>query len=232
MSAPTYVLVHGAFGGAWCWRDLGEELDRRSLAWTTLDLPSSHDPSGAATLADDADAVVRAAAGLGPVVLVGHSYGGAVVAEAAGRVRDVESIVFVAAIVPLPGESATQVARRSPEPTVLDRAMVVQGPLVVLDQALAGEALYGRCDQATRDWALGQLTSHTLASFRTPRAATDPDVPRRYVVCTDDRAVHPAVQATLAERCDEWIELDCDHSPMFSAPAILCDVIVVADAGV
>lgn len=232
MSGPTYVLVHGAFGGAWCWRDVGVELDRLELPWVALDLPSSHDPTGAATLADDAESVVAAAAGAGPVVVVGHSYGGAVVAEAAGRLSSVESLIFVAAIVPLPGESATEVAKRAPERTLLDQAMVVDGPLVHLDLALAGEALYGRCDEGTRAWALRQLGGHTLVSFRSRRVGVDPVVPRRYIVCTDDHAVHPEVQATLAKQCDEWYGLDSDHSPMFSAPRRLAELLAVADSGV
>jgi pimeloyl-ACP methyl ester carboxylesterase len=232
MAAPTYVLVHGAFGGAWAWRDVGAELDRRSLVWTALDLPSSHDATGAATLADDADALVAVASGLGPTVVVGHSYGGAVVAEAAGRLPQAESLVFVAAIVPLPGESASVVAKRAPEPTVLDQAMIVQGPLVHLNPDLAAEALYGHCDADTREWALGQLGSQSLASFRSTRSHPDSAVPRRYVVCSDDRAVHPVLQDSLARRCDEWMTLDTDHSPMFSQCRLLVDVLSVSDTGI
>ena len=232
MAAPTYVLVHGAFGGAWSWRDLGAELDRRSLAWTALDLPSSHDATGAATLGDDADALVAFASDLGPIVVVGHSYGGAVVAEAAPRLADVESLIFVAAIVPQRGESASMVAKGAPERTALDEAMVVEGPLVHLNPDLAERALYARCDEDTRRWALGQLGGQSLASFRSLRESRDAPVPRRYVVCTDDQSVHPVLQATLARRCDEWMELDADHSPMLSQPQLLADLLAVSDSGI
>jgi hypothetical protein len=115
---------------------------------------------------------------------------------------------------------------------VLDQAMIVQGPLVRLNSDLAGEALYGHCDADTRQWALRQLGSQSLASFRSTRSHADPAVPRRYVVCADDRAVHPALQDSLARRCDEWMTLDTDHSPMLSQCKILADVLSVSDTGI
>src|ERR1700722_6925519 len=81
---PTYKLVHGGWSGAWCWRDVGAELDRREVSWRALDLPSSRNGADPSTgLADDAAAVAALADGDGPYILVAHSYGGAVVAEAA-----------------------------------------------------------------------------------------------------------------------------------------------------
>lgn len=232
MTSPTYLLVHGGWGGAWCWRDLRTELDARALAWAALDLPSAHDPTGDASLSDDATAVVAAAAGLGPIVVVAHSYAGAVALEALPRLAQVESVVFVAAYVPHVGESVTQLARTAPGPTLLDEAIVADGPLLRLDPALAGDALYGRCAPATREWAVSMLGAQTKASFRATRTAPDAPVPRRYVLCHADEAVDPDVQAAMAGRCDEWVALDTDHSPYFSTPKALADLLAVADAGV
>ena len=87
MSEATYILVHGGWGGAWTWRDVGKELTRRDLPWTALDLPSSTRGAHPNTyLADDAREVIEVAKLDGPVVLVGHSYGGAVITEAAGDI--------------------------------------------------------------------------------------------------------------------------------------------------
>ncbi|MGH9019906.1 MAG: alpha/beta fold hydrolase [Acidimicrobiales bacterium] len=232
MSAPTFVLVHGGWGGAWCWRDLGHELDALTVAWTALDLPSAHDPSGERNLDDDADALVDHARDLGPVVLVGHSYGGAVVAQAASRLPGLESLVFVAAYVTVPGESVTECARRAPARTVLDHAIVTDGPLLRLDEDLAGDALYGRCEDHVRTWAVSMLGTQTKASFRAARHGSDPSVPRRYVKCLDDESVHAVVQDEMAGRCDEYAEIDADHSPFLSAPARLARVITVTDSGV
>ena len=80
MADPLVVLVHGAWGAPGLWEYLVAELDAAGIRSATADLPTMG--SATATLADDADHV-RAVAGDGPVVLVGHSYGGAVIAEAA-----------------------------------------------------------------------------------------------------------------------------------------------------
>ncbi|HQU25601.1 MAG TPA: alpha/beta fold hydrolase, partial [Acidimicrobiales bacterium] len=116
MTEPTYVLVPGAYHGAWCWRLVGEELDRRGVAWVALDLPSATTGAHSETfLRDDADEVVAATASLGPVVLVGHSYAGAVIAEAAPEVAGLVGLIDVAALVPEPGESARE--QRGPRRT-------------------------------------------------------------------------------------------------------------------
>src|SRR5450631_4224591 len=94
MERPTYILVHGGWHGAWCWRDVTTELDRRDITWRSLDLPSAHDTGGGARdLVDDARAVADAANGAGPVVLVGHSYAGAVIAEAAASIDRLTRLV-------------------------------------------------------------------------------------------------------------------------------------------
>jgi pimeloyl-ACP methyl ester carboxylesterase len=76
---PTVVLVHGAWHGAWCWEKVTPQLDEAGVAWMAVDLPF--------TSFEDDVAATRAAidsAG-GPVVLCGHSYGGAVITEAGGH---------------------------------------------------------------------------------------------------------------------------------------------------
>jgi pimeloyl-ACP methyl ester carboxylesterase len=228
MARSHLLLVHGAWGGTWCWRDLGAELDRRGVPWGALDLPSSHDPSGAADLADDAAAVVAAGADLGPLTLVAHSYGGAVAAEAASRLPRLEGIVYLAALVPATGESATDVSRLVDLRTRLDEAIRRDGGILTLDPALAGDALYGGCDAATRDWAVSQLGSQTLASFRRRRESPDVAVATRYVRCSLDRAIDPSLQDLMAARCDEVVELASDHSPYFSIPAACADAVLGA----
>lgn len=229
MTTPTYVLVHGAWGGPWCWRDLTAELDDRHVAWRAVDLPSSQrDGDPLADLDQDAAVVAAACEGLEDVVLVGHSYGGAVVAQAAHQVGELSRIVYIAAIVPETGESATDVSRLVRVRTTLDEAMVLDGPILRLEPNLASAALYHDCDPSTRDWAISQLSTQTLASFRSPRTGLDVPVTSRYVACLDDHAVDPSLQDILAARCDERVELASGHSPFFSHPGELADLITRA----
>ncbi|HTT58891.1 MAG TPA: alpha/beta fold hydrolase [Acidimicrobiales bacterium] len=229
MPDPTYVLVHGGWGGAWVWRDLGAELTRREVAWTAVDLPSStHGAHPNTFLSDDAREVAAVANAEGPVVLVGHSYGGAVLCEVAQDVADLQRLVYVAALVPLLGESATEATREVRARTLLDEAIQVEGDFLTLDPALAKNALYQDCDEETADWALTQLTAQTIASFRSPRSSFEVDVPSYYVRCTLDNAVDLSVQELMAARCSEFATLESGHSPMFSMPEALCDLILAA----
>ncbi len=227
MTASTYLLVHGAWGGAWCWRDLGAELDRRGVTWCAVDLPSSRFGADPATnLADDATCVAQRAETLGPVVLVGHSYAGAVITEAAPRIVTLQRLVYVAALVPLLGQSASQTSREATTRTLLDDAIERDDGILRLKPDLAGAALYGACTPGVAAWALSQLSTQTLASFRGTRTADHVEVPSFYVRCSKDRAIDPGLQAEMTMRCNGSVTLDSDHSPFLSQPHIFADAIL------
>src|SRR5262245_6784369 len=111
MSDASIVLVHGAWHGAWCWDDVLPLLDEAGIDATALDLPghgASTEPFG--DLHADADSVRRFLDdGDGPVVLVGHSYGGAVVTDAGTHPR-VRHIVYLCAFQLEEGESCSAAA--------------------------------------------------------------------------------------------------------------------------
>lgn len=227
MAETTYVLVHGGWGGAWCWRYVGDELTSRGVSWTVLDLPSSTNGAHPNTyLADDAREVVEVASGEGPVTLVGHSYGGAVITEAAANIPNLERLIYVAALVPLLGESALEAVREVNVRTLLDQAMEVDDDYLRLSPDLAREALYQDCAEEIAAWAVSQLSTQTRASFTSPRSAFAADVPSYYVRCTMDNAIDLSVQEVMATRCHEVTTLVSGHSPMFSQPGALCDVLV------
>ena len=102
MAAP-FVLVHGAWHGGACWQPVVDELTARGESAVAVDLPCE-DPD--ATLDDYAEAVVAGAAGFDqPVIVVGHSLGGLTIPLIPSR-RPVAGLIFVAAILPMPGEVA------------------------------------------------------------------------------------------------------------------------------
>src|SRR3984885_7608312 len=227
MSEATYILVHGGWGGAWTWRDVGKELTRRELPWTALDLPSSTRGAHPNTyLVDDAREVIEVAKLDGPVVLVGHSYGGAVITEAAEQIPNLERLVYIAALVPALGQSASEARAEVDTLTRLDDAIERDGAFLVLNPLLAHAALYQNCKEKVAAWAVSQLTPQTLASFRSPRSSFDVDAPSRYVLCTDDNAIDPTLQKVMGERCTEVVTLESDHSPFLSRPGVLTDLLV------
>ena len=171
-------------------------------------------------------AVIEATNVAGPVVLVGHSDAGAVVAEAAASVERLTRLVFVAALMPGRGQSATDASREIKVRTALDEAIVVDGALLRIDPARAAAAFYGECSEMDQAWAIERLGSQTLASFRSARRAPDPPVTRRYVLCERDRAIDPSLRRAMSQRCDEVIRLSSDHSPFLSHPRECVDAIV------
>ena len=225
MTAPTYVLVHGAWHGAWCWQRFGDTLDHRGLPWTALDLPSSGGDDPAIDMLGDVSQLRRVACDLGPLVLVAHSYAGAVVAEAAPKIADLHGIVYLAALVPRLGQNASDVTREYGLRSPLDETIRRDEGLLRLEPEPAALALYGDCDEETRQWAINKVTTQTLASFRTARTSENIAVASTYVICRRDQALLPEVQEKIAQRCDDVVEIDSDHSPFLSHPDTLAELL-------
>jgi pimeloyl-ACP methyl ester carboxylesterase len=234
--APLVILVHGAWHGAWCWAGLQAELDRRGIASLAVDLPGH----GASTLSltdmhGDAQHVVDVLARqTHPVVLVGHSYGGAVITEAAARSTGIAHLVYVAAFALDAGESVTSLLGSLPRVEVALAAAIVAGDdgVSTIDPARAAGAFYGRCPPDVVRSALPRLTPQPLGTFAQavsgdPRSTID----STYVACTLDQAVAHAHQAVMAQRCTTSVTLETDHSPFASMIVETADVIahVVAD---
>lgn len=232
MSSPTsrlVVLVHGAFHGAWCWAGLQAELDRRGVPSVAIDLPGhgvSTEPLE--NMHGDAAKVAAVVAKLGrDAVLVGHSYGGAVIGQA-DTAPYVQHLVYVAAMVTDVGEGATSLAATLPP---------VEGPgaklFTRLDDGrlsakpeLAPACFYNRCTPEQVAAAVPRLDTQRAATMMQPAdRARWREVPSTYILCRDDQVVPPAAQAILAARCTHTVELDADHSPFVHMPEAVADVL-------
>ena len=245
MPPRPILLVHGAWHGAWCWAALQAELDRRGVASWAVDLPGhgvSIEPLG--DLLADAEhvvgtlAVIDEHAGDEGVVLVGHSYGGGVITQAAALALDkglpIAHLVYLTAFAPNDGESVTGAYTALPrEDTPLNGLMQRHddGTFSARSAEAAADVFYGRCtpEQAAAAWA--RLSRQSAASLMQP-VAGDPraKVPSTYVVCTEDRAIHPNHQRLMAERCGATVELATDHSPFLSMPSETADLLTTIAA--
>jgi pimeloyl-ACP methyl ester carboxylesterase len=223
------VLVHGAFHGAWCWERLRRVLDERALPSIAIDLPGH----GASTLPlGDLQADAHHVANLlgdigGDVVLVGHSYGGGVITEAAGHADNVAHLVYVAAICPDVGESvARSVVVENLPRAELNDALIINEGVMTIDPARAQSAFYHDCDPADMAAAIERLGPQLAASLTQPvTVAPWRTVPSTYLLCRQDRAIPAALQSALAQRCDSTVELDASHSPFLSMPGAVADVL-------
>ena len=196
--APTVVLVHGAWHGAWCWDKVVAGLDAAGVPVAAVDLPL--------TSFDDDMSATRAAIDEvgGPVVLCGHSYGGAVITQA-GDHPSVGHLVYVCAFALDEGESTASAATGDelPNSDLADAFRFSEdGEMVDLDPEGARTAFYLDCDRAEADAALARLRPMPFSCFTTPvTKAAWRDRPSTYAVCTEDRAVHRELQRVLAARC-------------------------------
>lgn len=225
------VLVHGAWHGAWCWASLQAELDRRGVASFAVDLPghgTSTLPLGG--LHDDAAHLTATLdrLNLDDVVLVGHSYGGAVITQAAVGRTDLAHLVYIAAFA-LDNTESVNGALRSfdrREVALAGAVRMADDDCTILDAASATEALYGSCPPEVARAALQRLSPQPLATMSeavtgAPRAG----LASTYIRCLQDQAVHPDHQSLMAARCTERVDIDTDHSPFISAVNQVADVL-------
>lgn len=233
--APIVVLVHGAWHGAWCWVSLQAALERRGVASLAIDLPGHGTSTDQLTgLHGDAAHVRRvldllAARSTRPIVLVGHSYGGAVITQAAAGRDDIAHLLYVAAFALDAGESVLG-ALGSFEPHEVDLAAAMiptdDGTATVLDHATAAGALYNECPPEAVAAALPRLTPQPIQTLTEPvDGSPRHKVESTYVWCGRDRAIHPVHQAAMAQRCTHRIDLDTDHSPFVSAVGDMADIV-------
>jgi pimeloyl-ACP methyl ester carboxylesterase len=207
----TFVLVHGAFGSSAELTPvipLLETLGHRAIA---VDLPCT-DP--AATLDDYAQTVIDAMAGIeGPVVVVGHSAGGATISLVPGRIR-VDRLVYVTAVVPEPGRSIADVVGADVRGTMLSVSHDDGNGCRSFDFELLASLAPPKEREAYLAFLRATQRPQGWAVLEQPWPGRSlPDVPRTYVLCTEDNIIPPARQREMAARLGvEPIEIASDHA--------------------
>lgn len=236
MADPRHVvLVHGAWHGAWCWAALQAELDRRGIPSLAVDLPGhGTSPLPAGDLFADIAEVHRVLDRVpGPVVLVGHSYGGAVISGVAAGRDDVGAVVYLAAYALATGESVRSILEAHPGDDTALRAAIemrADGTSVLRPDAVT-DALYGRSPAPAVAAATARLEPQAMVNFTqaVPASVLSPDTPPAtstvYVRCTLDAAVPLEQQDAMAARCARTVTLETDHSPFLSRTDEVADVL-------
>ena len=210
------VLVHGAWHGAWCWDGVVAELRRLDVQVTAVELPLTG-------LTADAVSARSAIDAAGPEsVIVGHSYGGAVISEAAAGMQSVARLVYLAAFLTEPDEDMVALMSGSK----LTRSLIVDGSVVSVDRAVAAEVFYGDSDPDTAAAMVARLRPMAIAAPAS--STTEPawrTIPSTYVICTNDQALPVGSQRRMAARADDVIEWPTDHSPFLTRPAAVAELI-------
>lgn len=225
----SFVLVHGAWHGGWCWDKVVPLLEAEGHSVTAIDLPGhGSNPSAVAGMTLDAyareiaGAVERAEA---PVILAAHSMGGMPSTQAAELVPEkIEALVYVCAFLPGNGQSLMQLADNDPDAQVLPNLHVDEeaGVCEVAEDARVA-CFYAECAPEDAAAAAVRLVPESLAAFATPVSITEEragSVRRVYVECVRDRAISIAKQREMhaARPCERVLAIDTDHSPFLSRP--------------
>lgn len=223
---PTIVLVHGAFAESASWTSVIARLHGDGYLTKAVANPLR-------SLSGDA-AHVRAVLGstAGPIVLVGHSYGGAVMSGAAHGVRPVKALVFVAAFAPVAGESIAELSGKFPGSTLGDTLETVELADNTTDLYIRQELYHQQfaADLSPADAALNAATQRPLNDVALHEGASEPawlDIPSWFLIPELDLNIPPQVQHFMADRAGAHEVVDLEGAS-HSAPASRADD--VADA--
>jgi len=234
-TSPAFLLIHGAFHGGWCWRRVGDRLaaaGARVFAPTMTGLGERvhllNGKVGIETFIDDAIGVIEAEE-LENIVLVGHSFGGAVITGVADRLPErIAQLVYLDAIVPVSGRSALSCLPPETQEIRLRAARATPGGLTI---PLPTETMFDLPPGADRDWVARRITPHPLASY-TDRIELNHPVgngrPRLYIRCTDPvyPAVVPSYDRIKAESGWTLADIATGHDAMVTAPEALAEMLL------
>lgn len=226
------VFVHGACvrDGSWWWHRTAGLLRERGVPSVAPELPSCGEyglTAGAdgPGLPEDVAAVRRVLrADDGPTVVVAHSYGGIVTAEAAAGIGSVRHLLLVSSYLPEVGQSLVGLRGRRPRPFLeVDPATGTFGvrPELLVDTFLQD------CDPEDQVRAAHHLARQSTHVITQPvGAAAWQQVPSTYLVCAQDLGTPPRLQRDFARRADTVVELDAYHHPFLSRPAAVRDLLL------
>jgi len=225
MGVDTVVLVHGAFADGSCWAKVIPLLTKRGLKAIAVQNPLS-------SLADDVTAAHRVIDMQdGPVLLVGHSWGGAVITEA-GNHPQVKGLVYVAAGAPDSGQSFDEWWKPYPPAAGASEIKPYGDGYVALTPAGVSNHFVQDipADEAEIVFATQGPLAVRCFGDKISEAAWR-SKPSWYIVATDDQTIPPDVERDSASRMGaETLVLDSSHVPMLSQPEAVADVIVRAAA--
>jgi pimeloyl-ACP methyl ester carboxylesterase len=229
MADPTVVLVHGAFADASGFRGLYDELLDAQLTVVAPPNPlrglTGGDGQYVKSVVDQID---------GPVLLVGHSYGGSVI-TAAGTAENVVGLVYISGFAPDEGENLTDLQSKFPAPGIVPYIVEHQLPEGGVEVTLAPEGFHESfcADLPAQDAAFYAITQRPLAAVALTEAAPTPawrSRPTWAVLPTADRCIDPGVHRFSYDRMGATVtEIEgASHVVMISHPREVAEVVITA----
>jgi pimeloyl-ACP methyl ester carboxylesterase len=230
------VFVHGACvqDGAWWWHRTAPLLLEKGVGSVTPALPSCGESgvpggTGGPGLAEDVAAVRTVLRDSDePTVVVAHSYGGIVTAEAAAGVAAVRHLLLISSYLPEVGQSLSEFGEDGPAPFLdVDPEAGTFGvrPELLVDTFLQD------CDAEVREQAAARLARQSVrVTGEGVGAAAWHDVPSTYLVCALDRGTPARSQREYARRAGRVVEIEAGHHPFLSRPEAVRDLVLESGA--
>ncbi len=231
-SKQHYVMVHGAWHGAWAWYKVETLLEKAGHQVTTLDLPAhgiDTTPPSIVTLQDYASKVINVINQSNkPVILVGHSMGGIVLSTVAEAIPNkIAKLVYLAAFLLPNGKTLVDVASQDAESLVTPNLIInPEAGFIDVNRSLLKEMFYAKSPKSDVTLAEKLVRVNPFLPFVTPMNITEQNfgsVRRFYISALQDRAISASVQESMytALPCEKVYRINTDHSPFFSKPVQL-----------
>jgi pimeloyl-ACP methyl ester carboxylesterase len=216
----TIVLVHGGFVDGSGWEDVYRILKKDGYRVSIVQNPTT-------SLADDVAATKRVIAEQkGPVILVGHSYGGAVITEAGNDLK-VTGLVYITAFAPDRGESVASLIKDPPPGAPVPPILPPQDGFLALDKAQFAASFAADVAPEKADFMANSQVPWGVAALS--GAITEPAwkaKPSWYLVATDDRMIPPAAQRLMSKRAGSTVvEVKGSHAIYVSQPKAVAELI-------
>jgi pimeloyl-ACP methyl ester carboxylesterase len=218
MPIKNVVLVHGAFADGSGWRAVAEILQRDGYSVSIVQQPQT-------SFADDVAAAKRVIDGVkAPLILVGHSYGGAIITEA-GNDPQVRGLVYIAAFQPDAGETLGALLHQTPPPA---NSIIPAGEGFLIINPKVFHADFA-ADLPAKDANFMAISQVPIAASIIGAPITEPAWRRKpswYAVATEDRQINPDLERFMAKRAGSTtIEVKGSHAIYASQPAVVADLI-------
>lgn len=218
------VLVHGAWADGSCWSKVIPLLEEKGLRVTAVQIPLT-------SLEDDAAVTRRILSSITtPTILVGHSYGGAVITAAAAGATNVKGLVYITAFGLDEGESLASLSEQGPAPAGASAVEPDAHGFLWINRARFHDAF--AADATAQEAAIMAVVQKPLAvaAFTSPCGVPAwKSIPSWYLQCTDDQMIPPPAQAFLAERMGATVRsVAASHAVFMAHPNEVAEIIGLA----
>jgi pimeloyl-ACP methyl ester carboxylesterase len=223
------IFVHGALvrDGQWWWQPTADLLlERTGIRSRALALPSCGETTPdemVGGLADDAAALRRELDTVESAIVVGHSYGGTVIAEA-GQHSAIAHLLYISSYLPDVGQAQGMIMSGEGDPVSIGDNGDGTLSLAGYDAESFGARFLQDADEATQREAWSRVTPQAAVAFITPTTAAGWEgVDSTYIVCSDDRSTSVGLQRFYAARATRSVEVPTGHHPFITRPDLVVE---------